>query len=524
MLKKLVFFVKENKIEFLLILVILATAFFLRLYRISEYMTFLGDEGRDVLVVKKLITQGDLIFIGPTTSIGNMYLGPLYYYLMAPFLLIWRLSPIGPAVMVALLGVISVFLVYLVGKIFFSSAVGIFASTLYAISPAIIIESRSSWNPSPMPFFALLLILSLYKLVKTKKPVWLLLTGGALAFALQMHYLGILLTPVIIIFWFWYLVIIRHTPSATRNLFRWSLVSAFLFFVLMSPLLIFDLNPAHHFLNFAAFKKFFLESAATEKRLAMVNLNPINAFPRVIPLYTSFFERFITAKNALFGNVATILATLGLFIAGFLNYKNRLSNSSLFILAIWVLIGILGLSLYQLAVFNHYFGFVNPAAFLMVGIFLWLLWQRSIFFKIFSVVIFIFLIFLNLQNSPIRAEPNRQLQRTQKLARFVISESEGKPFNFSLIAKNNYDSAYQYYLDLLGAKPKDVSLEKTDQLFVVCEDPVCNPIGHPKTEIARFGWAKIDKIWNVSGVKLYKLMDNPEGRPQQEFPTEVKVN
>jgi 4-amino-4-deoxy-L-arabinose transferase-like glycosyltransferase len=524
MLKKLISFAKEHKIEFLLLLLILVAAAFFRLYRISEYMTFLGDEGRDVLVVKKFITQGDLMFIGPTTSIGNMYLGPLYYYMMAPFLFIWRLSPLGPAVMVALLGVASVFLVYFLGKIFFSSQVGIFASALYAISPSLIISSRSSWNPNPMPFFAILVILSLYKLIETKRPIWLLLTGGALAFALQMHYLGLLLIPMILIFWFWQLISIRHTPFAIRQLLLWSLVSGLLFLALMSPLLIFDLNPSHRFLNFNAFKKFFLERAATEEHLATVNLNPLNALPRVIPLYTSFFERFITAKNALFGNITAILAIFGIFSAGFLNYKNKLSNLGIFILGIWILIGILGISLYQLAVFDHYFGFLAPAAFLMVGIFLWLFWRGNILFKTLSVLIFLFLVFINLQNSPTRIEPNRQLQRTIKIAKFIISESERETFNFALLAKNNYDAAYQYYLDLLGAKPKDVSFEKTDQLFVVCEDPVCNPIGHPKTEIARFGWAKIDKIWNVSGVKLYRLTPNPEGKPQQEFPEEIKVN
>jgi hypothetical protein len=267
-----------------------------------------------------------------------------------------------------------------------------------------------------------------------------------------------------------------------------------------------------------------LERAATEKHLATVNLNPINALPRALPLYDDLFERFITYKNTLLGGLTTIFATLGFFVAWFLNYKKRKSSLSFFILVFWVLIGVLGLSLLQLAVFDHYFGFIAPVAFFMVGIFLGLFWQRNIFFKGLALTLFAFLIFLNLQNSPIQAQPNRQLERTQKIAKFIISESGNNPFNFALIAKNNYDAAYQYYLELWDNKPKDVTFEKTDQLFVVCEDQICNPIGHPKTEIARFGWAKIAKIWNVSGTRLYKLVANPEGKPQQEFPSEIKVN
>jgi len=292
----------------------------------------------------------------------------------------------------------------------------------------------------------------------------------------------------------------------------------------MSPLFIFDLNPSHRFLNFNAFKKSFFERAATEEHLATINLNPFNAFPRAVPLYSSFFGRFLIQKNNLLECLTAVGATLGFFSAWLTNYKNKFRNLSFWILAVWVLIGILGLSLYQLNIFDHYFGFLNPAVFLMIGVFLWFFWHRGIFFKIVAVLIFIFLIFVNLNNSPIRAEPNRQLQRTQKIARFIIFESGGKPYNFSLIAQNNYDAAYQYYLELWNHKPRDVTFEKTNQLFVVCEDSICNPIGHPKAEIARFGWAKIEKIWNISGVKLYKLIDNPEGKPQQEIPKEIKVN
>ena len=89
---------KENPAEAAFLFLILFIAAFSRLYRISEYMTFLGDEGRDVIIVRRLLVNADPILIGPGTSIGDMYLGPLYYYMMAPALLMARFSPVGPAV------------------------------------------------------------------------------------------------------------------------------------------------------------------------------------------------------------------------------------------------------------------------------------------------------------------------------------------------------------------------------------------------------------------------------------------
>ena len=71
--------------ELIAILAILAVAAFVRLYRIDQYMTFLGDEGRDAVAMRDIVLLKHVPLIGPGTSIGNMYLGPWYYYLTAPF-------------------------------------------------------------------------------------------------------------------------------------------------------------------------------------------------------------------------------------------------------------------------------------------------------------------------------------------------------------------------------------------------------------------------------------------------------
>src|SRR5260221_1941213 len=91
-------FVKENPTEFYILAIILLVAAFCRLYRISDYLTFLGDEGRDAIIVRRLLVEGHPPLIGTSTSIGQMYLGPFYYYMMAPALLLATFSSIRPAV------------------------------------------------------------------------------------------------------------------------------------------------------------------------------------------------------------------------------------------------------------------------------------------------------------------------------------------------------------------------------------------------------------------------------------------
>ncbi|MBI1919242.1 glycosyltransferase family 39 protein, partial [Candidatus Microgenomates bacterium] len=171
---------------------ILLLAAFLRLYKISDYMTFLGDEGRDVLIVKHLL-EGDLVGLGPTASVGGFFTGPIYYYLMAPFLWLFRLNPVGPAIMVALFGIATVFLVFLAGKIFFNTKAGIIASALYTVSPVIIAFARSSWNPNPLPFFSLLAVLAIYQGVKSGRWWFFVFAGIMLGIALQLHYIALFL-------------------------------------------------------------------------------------------------------------------------------------------------------------------------------------------------------------------------------------------------------------------------------------------------------------------------------------------
>src|SRR3990167_7677310 len=104
----------------ILIFGILILGGFFRLRNISGYMTFLGDEGRDVLIVKRMIVDHDITFLGPTASVGGFFLGPIYYYFITPFLWAFNLDPVGPAVMVALFGVATIYLVYRVGVDFVS--------------------------------------------------------------------------------------------------------------------------------------------------------------------------------------------------------------------------------------------------------------------------------------------------------------------------------------------------------------------------------------------------------------------
>lgn len=494
-------FIKINRIDLVILLLILIVGAALRLYQIDGYMTFLGDEGRDALVIKKMLTTGDIPLIGPPTSVGSMYLGPLYYYMMALPMAIFWLNPLAAAVQVALIGVASIGLIYYLSKVWFGRMAAIIASILYTLSPINIIYSRSSWNPNPAPFFALLLIISLYKSHQTKNYLWFILTGVSLAFAVQMHYLALILLPIAVVLWVW--EFFKKRAAKSKHFWIGTFLGVVLFLTLMSPLLIFDLR--HNFMNYRAMTTFFTNRETT------VNLNLLNTLNRYPTVYSgNLIGEYITGDNQILKNVVSIILLIPLALTIYLWRKGKKILWGFVALYSWLIIGVSGLVLYKQTIYAHYLGFLNPAPFIILGS---LVAVTSLLpktaKKVYLLMLIIFavsLVWVEAARTPLNINPNNQLKRTQNIAKYVIEQSGNKPFNFALISEHNYDAAYQFYLDVYKHKPKQLPFEKTDQIFVVCEDKECKPVGHPKYEIAAFGWTQIESEAPVEGVRVFKLI------------------
>lgn len=517
-MKKNHFLVKNRFL--ILIALILILAAFLRFWRLPEYMTFLGDEGRDALVVKRMIVDHKFRLIGPVTSVGNMYLGPLYYYLMLPAMMISRLSPIGPAAMVALFGVLTTALIYFYGREWVGVKGSLFGAFLYAISPVVITFSRSSWNPNVMPFFALVSAYGLWCVWYKKQFLWLPILGVTLSFVLQSHWLGLFLLPTVFIFWVMTLAELLRSKNPAGVFWRQTLIGFFIFLCLtIVPLVWFDLR--HGLLNSKAFMVFITD------RQGPVNLKIYGVLSRLWDLNKEIFTRLVGGKDIFWGFWISLIITLMVilkiiresFLANWHHFIAR--NPGLFFLLVWFLVGLFGLGIYQQNIYDHYFGFLFPIPFFLTGWFLAMIWHGKMPGKILTLLLLSFLIFLAIKESPLRYPPARQLQRTQTIARFVLEKVQGKPFNLALVAERNYDEAYAFFMEKWDQPPTRIEPEKaketiTNQLFVICEQASCQPPFNPKAEIAMFGWSKIDEKWEVEGVEVYKLShNNPQTNDQR---------
>ncbi|MFZ2202361.1 MAG: glycosyltransferase family 39 protein [Microgenomates group bacterium] len=484
---------KLSRWEWYLIGTIVLLALILRLYRIDGYLTFLGDEGRDVRIVRDLL-RGNLVFIGPMTSIGNMYLGPLYYYLIAPALFLSGGSPVGPAVMVALLMTVTVYLTWRLARTWFGRLPALAAALIFALSPVAIIYSRSSWNPNPMPFFALLSVWAIYEVWQKKRFGFLYLVSFSLAAALQMHYLGLLLIPTLCLYWLLTFRAVWRKPKEKRSLIKHTLLAALLFFLMLSPLLLFDLK--HDFMNANAFKAFFTDRQTT------INLNPARS-DRFGLIFDQVVSDMVLGRATIYPLLVGLVLLIG-FVFAFRQAKNK---NPFYLLTTWIFFGLLGLIVYKQHVYVHYYGFMYPAIYLFTGISISYFLTRRLPLCLFGAALLAWLVYLNIVNSPVRMEPNRQLARTEAVVDLIIKESGGERFNFGLIAKQNYDESYRYFLENKQAKMVRGEDGVTDQLFVVCEDgDTCQPEGNPVYQVAMFGIAKTVGEWRIDSIRVYRLV------------------
>jgi len=500
--------------------VILLTAAFLRLYRIADYLTFLGDEGRDVLIVKHLL-EGDLVGLGPTASVGGFFTGPAYYYFMAPFLWLFKLDPVGPAVMVALFGIATVFLVYWVGKEFFDRRAALIAASLYAVSPLIVGYSRSSWNPNPLPFFSLLTIFVVYKAVLKKSMKYFFVVGVLLGIALQLHYIATFLIAVIVLYIF--VIYVRKLHALAKTYL--SLFTGFL--VGFSPFLAFEIT--HGFQNIQTVIKFIFGGTgetgfAGQKFFVIVTDVFFRLFGRLLTRFPPPEQITFGINNVEINSYGFVLQipvsvlyilTLGLAIGSVALLISRWKHAQYTLLLLWLVVGTLLFGFYKKPIYDYYFAFMFPLPFLFVGMLFSHFWER--FGSIGKGIIggtFVFLLLLNFDGRSMKYEPNRQLAQVRSISEFVMEKAEGKPFNFALITAHNSDHGYRYFFELEGNPPvviqtveKDLERKTVmDQLLVVCEDTSCKPLGHSLWEVSGFGRAEIVGQWGISVVKVYKLV------------------
>jgi len=136
----------------LLLLTVLGLGLLMRILAISHnHIFFYFDQARDATVSRQILEQKDLKIMGPSVSgtQDSVYHGVLYYYLIAPAYYLGQGNPYYVALLLIILGTLSIGVTYQLGKeVFHSKATGLMAAFIQAVSVIGIHQSTWLSNPS----------------------------------------------------------------------------------------------------------------------------------------------------------------------------------------------------------------------------------------------------------------------------------------------------------------------------------------------------------------------------------------
>lgn len=230
-------FTSISKVHVLLTTILLVGSF-LRIFKLNEFMTFIGDQGWFYLSARDMLLTGKIPLVGITASHTWLHQGPYWTYILAIIFKIFSFNPLAPAYFTAILGTLTIWLVYKVLKEFFSEKIGLISAVIYATSPLIIANDRFAYHTSLIPLFTLIFIYFIYKWLK----------GNPVFFAPALISLGILYNFELatislfgVLFTFLLYGVIRRKSWAVK-IFKWKvLLASILGFILsMAPVIIYD--------------------------------------------------------------------------------------------------------------------------------------------------------------------------------------------------------------------------------------------------------------------------------------------
>lgn len=122
-----------KKRQYLLLLAILAIGLFFRTYQVVERFEFAHDADLYSWIVKDIIANKHPRLIGQLTTAPGIFIGPAFYYLLAPFFLLTRMDPIGVLIPITFLGLFTIFSYYFILAKLFKEEAGLIGAFLYAI-------------------------------------------------------------------------------------------------------------------------------------------------------------------------------------------------------------------------------------------------------------------------------------------------------------------------------------------------------------------------------------------------------
>ncbi|MDD5147074.1 MAG: glycosyltransferase family 39 protein [Candidatus Daviesbacteria bacterium] len=314
-----------------ILFLIIVLCIFMRTWRYEDFYGFGHDQDLFAWIAKDIVIDKHIRLIGQETSINGLFIGPIFYYLISLALLFFNMDPRVANVVTVAVSLFTALSFYFVISKFFGKTAGLIISFLYSVSLGTALFDR--WVVPTQPtllwsIWYLYVLLSFLKGNFKVLPVLAILVG----FIWHIH---IAFAPLLLLLPLTIFLKRKAIRKSNFHLqFKNILLSSVIFFLLISPFLIFEVR--HNFQQIKA-----LTHVASEER------GNVKGTARVLKIAKSAAVIFTGAfwydeKQQNLPQEIFVIPLLALFFFIFLARKKVFDKEQVSIMAAWMGIGLIG--------------------------------------------------------------------------------------------------------------------------------------------------------------------------------------
>lgn len=325
---------RQTTTTLLILAATVALGLFFRLYKLQAFYGFEHDQDLYSWIVKDILVEHNFRLIGQMTSIDGVFIGPFYYYLLAPFYFVFSMNPLSATYLATTISILTIFSIYWVFSKIANTKVAIFGSLIYASSLSIAFIDRWVVPTQPTILWSTWFLYCLFKLNKGDIKI-LPILGVLLGLIWHVH---VALLPLVL------LLPLTFSKGSFRKLDPKSTI-LFLaaFFILTAPFWIFEIR--YDFGQISAVLNFSSNPSGGEK-------TGLLRFKEVLDGASSAFSKIIFFRS----HTSTFL-TLAIFYLSclYLMAKKVLSKTQFVLIVGWSLTTILTQQISNRSLSDYYF-------------------------------------------------------------------------------------------------------------------------------------------------------------------------
>ena len=455
-------------IEYITLGVILFISIYIRFEGIiTKSFPYTYDIGRDLLVARDIATFTKFPLIGQTTGLPGFFYGPSWHYILGLIYIPLQGDPVLMTGFIAFTGVLMVFLAYILGRKIDGKYLGLTLAGLLGFSPVVVSLTSQIWNPTLIPIFWILTLITIYAFSKKKSSYILsFMLGVLLSLILDME---IVVGSLFLIGTAVFVLLAFRKLLQPRNL----LAGACGFIFILLPRIFFDLRHQNILSKtlIEGIKSMFFGGHGQGVDIAMLK--------HKLEIIFELWSDTLVLKNSTIGMVLLIgvVAIVALF------YKKSTKNIQLFIkfTSLVTLVTIVGVLFFGHDIWPHYLVALPLLFVLLVSLALTLIFKLKNF-KIISIIVFLFLIIINLQplekiknfGKPVWVGNAAVYRNQEEVVDYVYKNAGTEKFKYIVYTPPVHDYTYQYLFTWYGGKKysNQPTMISPKLLFVIVEpDP-----------------------------------------------------